>query len=280
MQVALDGTKQAQITSTTGELHDLYPRPSPDGKSIAFVRYSSHGVGEIFVQSIANPHSARELTKDDRTIQGLAWTPDGRNLIFSSNRKGNFHLWSVRVEDGSVAPIQTDASSASEPSIASNGKWLIYVQATNNWNIWRRPLADGGAAERFIASSGRNYDAQYSPDGRRIAFATDRSGYMELWVSDSSGHDAIQLTHLLANWLGGISWSPDGKSIAFDARPVGHSTVYVIPAVGGKPKPLAPGRSKNECRLGPAMAAPSTSIATVMAQRLSSPTRSRTDLRT
>jgi Tol biopolymer transport system component len=86
------------------------------------------------------------------------------------------------------------------------------VESHVNWNIWREPV-DGSShlpPQRLLSSSGRNYDPRYSPDGHRIAFVSDRSGNMELWVADSDGNDENQLTHLNVPWLGGISWSPEG----------------------------------------------------------------------
>ena len=228
------------LTSTTGEDHDLYPRLSPDGKELAYARYSSHGVSELYVQPMQPLATARRLTSDKKAIQGLTWTPDSRHIFFSSNRTGSFQLWSVAAEGGEIRIEPTDSSSAAEPVMAPSGEWLLYVESHVNWNIWRRPI-DGSnhlPAQRLLSSSGRNYDPRYSPDGRRIAFVSDRSGSMELWVADSEGKGAEQLTNLNVPWLGGISWSPTGDEIAFDARPKDHSVIFRIAAAGGEPKLL------------------------------------------
>jgi dipeptidyl aminopeptidase/acylaminoacyl peptidase len=195
-------------------------------------------VAELFVQPmqpLAKPH---RLTSDKRAIQGLTWAPDSRHLLFASNRTGSFQLWSIAAEGGEVETVSTDSSSAAEPVIAPSGDWLLYVESHVNWNIWRRPL-DGSnrlPAQRLLSSSGRNYDPRYSPDGRHIAFVSDRSGSMELWVADAEGKGARQLTHLNVPWLGGTSWSPTGDQIAFDARPQDHSAIFLIAASGGEPK--------------------------------------------
>jgi Tol biopolymer transport system component len=237
-QVDLDGHRNV-LVSTRGEDQYLYPRLSPDGTQLAYVRFSSHGVGDIFlVAKTGGP--ARELTFDKKTVRGLAWQPDGHSLLFSSNRSGSFQLWSANLGDGRLHPVMTNSSAAAEPAIASSGQWLVYVESNENWNIWRTPVADSphGAAERLIASSGRNYDPRYSPDGGRIAFASDRSGSMELWVTDAENKNPQQLTHIGGPWLGGLSWSPRGDQIAFDARPEGRSAIFLIDANGGAPKPL------------------------------------------
>lgn len=235
----LSGHRTA-LATTTGEDHALYPRLSPDGKLLSYARYSSHGVAELFVQAMQTPSSPHKLTSDKKAIQGLTWTPDSRHLIFASNRSGSFQLWSITADGDDLRIEPTDSSSAAEPAMAPSGGWLLYVEAHVNWNIWRETI-DGSSPlppQRLISSSGRNYDPRYSPDGRRIAFVSDRSGSMELWVADSEGKDEKQLTHLNVPWLGGISWSPEGNQIAFDARPQDHSAIFLIAASGGEPRLL------------------------------------------
>jgi Tol biopolymer transport system component len=235
----LSGRRTILVVTTGGD-HDLYPRLSPDGKVLAYARYSSHGVAELYVQATGTPSVPHKLTSDKRAIQGLTWTPDGRRLIFASNRSGSFQLWSITTGGDDLKTVPTDSSSAAEPAMAPSGGWLLYVESHVNWNIWRetingsRPLP----SQMLISSSGRNYDPRYSPDGQQVAFVSDRSGNMELWVADGEGKDERQLTHMNAPWLGGISWSPDGDQIAFDARPQGHSALFVIPTSGGEPKLL------------------------------------------
>jgi Tol biopolymer transport system component len=232
----LDGGSR-KLIGATGEGEYLYPRLSPDGTTLAFVHFSSHGVGELFVAP-AEGGTGRQLSFDNKTIRGVAWSPDGRSIIFSSNRSGAFQLWSVDRTTGNLTFLSTNSSSAAEPAVASSGQWMVYVESHENWNIWRTSLKNSkiGKGVRLIASSGRNYDPRYSPDGGRIAFVSDRSGSMELWVADSEDKNPQQLTHIGAPWLGGISWSPRGDQIAFDARPDGRSAIFLIDSNGGPPK--------------------------------------------
>jgi Tol biopolymer transport system component len=234
VRVDADGHRSV-ILSSHGVEHYLYPRVSPDGKTLAYVRYTSHGVGELFtLQSGGTP---RQLTSDSKTIQGLSWSPDGRSLLFSSNRGNAFQLWTVASAGGTPVAVQTNSTSATDAVFNAGGD-ILFVDSRENWNIWRRAVADAsGTEQRLIASSGRNYDPRYSPDGQKIAFASDRSGTMQLWIAKADGSDARQLTHLSGSWLGGIAWSPDGRQIAFDARPNQRSSIYIV-TVGGEPTVL------------------------------------------
>lgn len=233
--ITTDG-RRTMLLQSEGVDHHLYPRVSPDGTTLAYVRYTSHGQGELFTMPIAGG-TPRQLTKDSKTIQGVSWSPDGRSLLFSSNRRGFYQLWLIPMTGGEASPVATNSTSATEPVYTPGGD-ILFVDSRENWNIWRRPLAGATGEERIIASSGRNYDPRYSPDSRQIAFVSDRAGTMELWVADANGAKPRQLTHLGGTWLGGIAWSPDGHTLAFDARVGQRSAVYLIPTQGGTPQLL------------------------------------------
>jgi Tol biopolymer transport system component len=77
-----------------------------------------------------------------------------------------------------------------------------------------------------------------SPDGRRVAFASNRSGDAEVWIADLDGSKAFQLTSMGAPATGTPRWSPDGESLTFNSNIDGHWDVYVVSASGGKPRRL------------------------------------------
>jgi Tol biopolymer transport system component len=76
-------------------------------------------------------------------------------------------------------------------------------------------------------------DPQYSADGRSLAYASDRSGSWEIWVSDADGRTATQLTHFGGPLVGTPRWSPDGSSIVFDSKSDGNPDIFVIRPDGG-----------------------------------------------
>ena len=93
-------------------------------------------------------------------------------------------------------------------------------------------------AVKLVASSRWDMDGVYSPDGKRIAFGSDRSGTFEIWICNSDGTNQLQLTSLAGADSGTPKWSPEGKTIAFDARVAGHGDIFIISADGGSPRRL------------------------------------------
>jgi dipeptidyl aminopeptidase/acylaminoacyl peptidase len=103
----------------------------------------------------------------------------------------------------------------------------------------RDAVRDGGRALAVRCRFQRN--AVFSPDGRRVAFDSDRSGTWEIWISEPDGANATALTAFggpLTTWP---DWSPDGRFIAFDSRIGGPSSIYVVESHGGLPRRLETG---------------------------------------
>jgi Tol biopolymer transport system component len=128
------------------------------------------------------------------------------------------------------------------PAVAREGNLLAYTRQYQNCNLWRIPLASKGQARIFNSSPRQDLSGVYSPDGKRVAFSSDRSGAFEIWLADSDGAHQQQLTTFRGPITGSPRWSPDGKWIAFDSRPGGHSAVFVIPSEGGSPRQLTEGQ--------------------------------------
>jgi len=126
--------------------------------------------------------------------------------------------------------------------------YVDFAQRTST-NILRLPLIENLAAdvrpETLIASSEFDANPAYSPDGRRIAFESDRSGPAgNIWVADADGGNPLQLTSFDAS-AGTPRWSPDGRRIVFDSLKSGSWDLYVIDVDGGVPERLTEERSND-----------------------------------
>lgn len=224
-EVTLEDRTRREITSPpAGSVGDLCPELSPDGETLAFLRSPVLGVQDIYLQRVDGSDPPRRLTSDGLKIHGADWTPDGRSLVFSSNRGGLFSLWKVDVEGG--VPRWLGASGG-EPTVGSGGRLVAYEQWDDDTNIYVFPL-DGESEPRLALGSTRwDWGPDVSPTGR-IVFVSDRSGSSELWLRESSASTARQLTEMGGPYMSHPRWSPDGTVVAFDARPGGNADVYLL----------------------------------------------------
>jgi len=219
------------------------PILSPDGSLVAYVQGAGFLAGDIHVVPVGGGPT-RRLTFDGRSLDGLAWTADSKEIVFGSNRGGLWRLWRVASSGGTPELVNGVGEGATSPTISTRGNRLAYVQRHVDLNLWRMPgpgwkgRRPGPPAGKVIASSRDDDVGAFSPDGTRIAFESDRSGNQELWTSNSDGTNQTQLTALKAADSGSPQWSPDGKTIAFDARLEGHGDIFVISADGGSPHRL------------------------------------------
>ncbi len=227
---------------------DFNPRFSPDGQTLAFIRASGAGgaAQDIFLVRSAGGEPKR-LTFDSVLIYGLDWTSDGAYIVFPSDRLGGARLWKVRASGGEPEPLSVGQEGAIAPTLSRTGRRLAYTQTDTNANIWRHEISTGRSPPptKLIASSGVNESPQFSPDGKRIVFASNRTGSWEIWVCDSDGSNARQLTFFEGPYANWPRWSPDSRQIAFTGTAEGHYACYLVGVEGGRPRRLMTGASSD-----------------------------------
>lgn len=222
---------------------DIYAEFSPDGKSLVINRFSSQVADDLYIVPVAGGE-ARRLTFDNASITGAAWTEEGRELIFASSRKGSIpSLWRISASGGSPERLSITGENAAGVSISRQGHHLAYGQCYNpNSNIYRidlkKPTDQNNSSTCLSCSTRLDNNPHISPDGKRIAFESDRSGGHEVWVCNSDGSNPMQVISFGGPNVGSPRWSPDGRKIVFDSVLKGDSDIYVMDAEGGKPRRL------------------------------------------
>ncbi len=227
----VDVETHAVKTLIEGKGYISNPIYSPDGTRLAYTRGPGFISHDLFVMDVRTG-VRRQLTRELRSIGGVAWTPDGRSLVFSSNRHGLFSLWRIDAAGGEPQPLTVGGADAVSPSISRSGGRLSYLSRRVNINLWRYPLEGAGPPERLVSSTRISTEPDYSPDGSRIVFASERSGSWEIWTARADGSQPLQLTNMPGQQSASPRWSPDSKSIVFDSRFEGHADLVTIGALG------------------------------------------------
>jgi Tol biopolymer transport system component len=242
--ISVSTGEKRTLTSSPGEWEaDSDPAFSPDGQSVAFLRSRRSGVKDLYVISSAGGEP-RRLTSEDRFISGVFWTTDGREIVYSSSATKwaeSASLWRVSVSGGSPRRFAAGRENAWDPSISRQGNRLAFTRRAVDVNIWRLEASGAGGFQkptRLIASTQVESAPVFSPDGKRIAFSSNRSGTLQVWVCDRDGSHVDQLTSFPEPGAALSTWSPDGRYIAFSSSGRGNGDIYVIAAQGGAPRQL------------------------------------------
>jgi Tol biopolymer transport system component len=195
-----------------------------------------------------------KLTNDAKDIKGLAWTADGSEIVFASDRHGRFQLWRVVARTAEAAgsyptPVLVEGAGddASNPSISRTSK-LAYQRYSPNIDIQQvEVIGEAGTGQHrlgrskpLITSTQLDVAPVWSPDGRTIAFISNRSGTYEVWICGADGFNPLKLTSFGGTAVTLPRWSHDGQRLIFSALtgPDGNFESYIIDAKGGAPRRL------------------------------------------
>ena len=238
--LSLDDLKVRTLTNPSPQDDECEATFSPDGSMVAFARGGVGGLGrDVFVVPVTGGE-ARRITFDNAWFASCAWTRDGKEIVFASNRGGPVILWRVSAMGGVPTPVPGVKDSATHPSISRKGNLLAYEHFGYINSIWRLDLKDethaGRPPSRAIASRGVfNWSPDVSPDGKKVVFQSDRLGYSDIWYCDTDGSNCTQLTSLHGT-AGGAHWSPDGHQVVFEFQKQSYYDIYVVEVPGGRPR--------------------------------------------
>jgi Tol biopolymer transport system component/DNA-binding winged helix-turn-helix (wHTH) protein len=244
-----DGTATA-ITSPEGRALDMQVALSSDGRSLAYARTRDEfsGLHDIHVLALdgdfrpAGPSRvvARNIEREEGLL-GLRWTPDHRSVVFGRMVGSVMQLERLDA-DGRGTPEMMELAGRGTccPAAPARRNRLAYVIDRSDediflWHPDRPP-------EPILQSSFRDLNPRFSPDGRRIAFSSGRSGQQECWIADADGSNPTHLTRGPAGHRGIPRWSHDGRRILYSARGEdGRWDVWTIDADGANTRRLTSG---------------------------------------
>jgi Tol biopolymer transport system component/DNA-binding winged helix-turn-helix (wHTH) protein len=239
--LSLQNSSISKLTEAPPNTQDWGPEISPDGSRLLFVRGQDSGFHDEILSMPIRGGEPTLISSDHANLVGPPqWSLDSQSVIFSSDRGSHPGLWRVSATTRE-SPVQLNDTGA-YPALSRVGYRLAYERITRNLHIWERDLTKPVSDPRILIASTSETDQgpgpQISPDGKKIAYMSDHSGAMEIWIADRDGSHTQQLTSL--GNTGSPRWSPDAKTIVFDAGQRNGPAIYSVSVTGGPPRVLVP----------------------------------------
>jgi TolB protein len=183
------------------------------------------------------------VTRDNVLDLNPVWAPDGRQVYFASSRGGGLNLWRIAVASkgeprGAPEQLTTGAGDDVQPTLSPRDGRIAFAVRGINSDIWRLPVSretgrPTGEPEPVVVTTRVESRGAWSPDGRLIAFNSDRQGEMNIWLHPTDGGADRQLTR----GSGGDyqpNWSPDGRILAFFSGRAGNIDIWTVAVDDGR----------------------------------------------
>jgi dipeptidyl aminopeptidase/acylaminoacyl peptidase len=206
-----------------------------------------------------------------------AWSPDGRRIVFQSDRSGSLDLYTLDVSTGEVRPLVAGPGHACFPAWSPDGKWIVYSYAHftttaferqgDGYNLFLVP-AEGGQPRRLTQGLHRDYCPTFSRDGKTIWFSSDRGrgkndNAVGLYTIPTEGGEPVAVYYREGNDRAAVqpSFSPDERLVAW-ARLSGFRDNWAIHlAPASRPGDSFPLTDPRGCFYGPRWSPKGTTLA-------------------
>jgi Tol biopolymer transport system component len=239
-----DGSNPRVVTRAATSFSYRQPRWSPDDSSIAYLHSQKNWSDDLYLVSSAggDPH---RLTNEVTLMNGLAWSPDGSHLIYSTSRGSTLlylptlHLWQISKSGGESQQLTFGEAGDESPDVDRYGR-VVVSRKRMQFDIWKFPV-DGRPAEnvrggvRITNQTGQVHTPSLDPTDHHLVYLSDSGGHANLWVMPLEGGEPRQITFEKdPNTVVGVPlWSPDGSLITFavarllaDVRGVSYWVVH------------------------------------------------------
>ncbi len=227
-----DGTAEASEPTLYENLEFLDPAVSPDGTLLAFTAQLAENVQEIFIMPLPSGSPRQLTTLGASETGGAVWSPDGTRLAFHSNQRDDFDVYLINADGGEPTNLTpNNSSSERDPSFDPSNTARILIasdQATpGELEIFALPLGSG-TVEQLTSDVNGSFTPAVSPDGKFIAFISNRGGDNDLYVMNADGSNERLVSRDDENADDfSPAWSPDGLWILVSSDREGEDVLQL-----------------------------------------------------
>jgi dipeptidyl aminopeptidase/acylaminoacyl peptidase len=227
------------------ELRLLYSQSafSPDGRHLAFTAQHS-GKDVLYVLDVRSRKVARRFQLPLEGVTGPSFSPDGRRIVVSGNTGGVTDLYVVDAQTGALTRLTKDRFGDLQPQWSPDGKRIAFASDRGHnadlellrvphWQITVLDL-ERGTVTVLPRQSGLNINPQWAPDGKAVAYVSDRAGSANLFMYDLEQNEHFQLTDVVGGVTGlteyspAISWAHEADKLAFTYFENGTYTMWSV----------------------------------------------------
>ncbi len=233
----IEGKSNIKSTNENGG----YLAWSPDGKHFAFYyKYDERKTWSIHTMNIDGTNRKRLTHEKNKWDNSPAWSPDGKKIVFSrayrdADKNWKKELW-IMNSDGSEQ-TQIKSLKGGGPYFTKDGRIVFHSENQKSWisiaNI------DGSDLIQLTDNEAEEQHPEVSPDGKQIAFMSNRDGNHEIYVMNIDGSNQKRLTNNdVDDWY--PSWSPDGTQLIFSSLRDGEKSIYIMNKDGAEVRKIIP----------------------------------------
>jgi TolB protein len=216
----------------------------PFDTRIAFVSTRAGRSKEVYEMGF-DGEEIRQLTRNGTINLSPSWSPDGRDLLFTSYRDGRPKLYEMDLASGRERVLLSGPGLTNGGRFSPNGDLIAASREESKGNS-EIVVIDGGGdiVRRLAAHGGIDVSPTWSPDGRQVAFCSTRGGSPQIYATDASGGSVRRITYS-GSYNTSPAWSPRGDKIVYTGRVGGRFQIFVVPASGGEAQQLTASAGDN-----------------------------------
>ncbi len=198
---------------------------SPDGRQLAVSRTVQNNMDLWLIDALRG--GAARLTSNPAVDQFGTWAPDGTQIAFTSNRNGIYDIFATASNGAGTEELLLKSSQVKAPTDWSrDGRFILFqdVDPKNSWDVWALPMFDERKPFVVVSTPSEEREAQFSPDGKWIAYQSNETGQFEIYVQPFPGPGG----KIKVSTAGGkdARWRADGKELFFIAP---NSKLMAVP---------------------------------------------------